>query len=153
MSQDKDKCPTCKEKIKRNVEVLLCCICTYPFHPECENISQESYTALKPELDRGTILWCCQRCKTFGSSVVDMINRLSNELQKTSANLETEKTKTSKLEEQIKNLENRVKAMETDKSEEKINERSKTFAEAALKKYTDEFPDSRVTEKQSNKNC
>ena len=140
MSQDIDKCCGCKEKIKRNVDVLLCCVCTYSFHPDCENISQETYDTLKPEIDKGLILWCCKRCKVFGSTVVDMINRLSNELQKTSKSLETEKSKTMKMEEQLRSLETRVKAVETDKSEEKIEEKSKSFADAALKKYSEEFP-------------
>ena len=140
MSQDKDKCPGCKEKIKRNVKTLLCCVCSFSYHPDCENVSQETYDTLKPELDKGIIMWCCKRCNVFGSSVLDMINRLSSELQKTSKSLETEKTKTTKMEEQIRKLENRITIVEADKSDEKIEEKSKTFADAALKKYSEEFP-------------
>ena len=140
MSQvDKDKCPTCQEKLKRNAEILLCCVCTYSYHPECEEVADEVYKTIKSEMDSG-ILWCCKKCKLFGNTVVDLVNHLSSELKKTNKTLEAETNKRKELENSIKNLKDRVSSIEEGNDETKLEEKSKTFAEAALKKYKEEFP-------------
>ena len=136
---DKDKCPTCLEKIKRNAEILLCCVCTYSYHPECEDVGDELYKTIKAEMDSG-ILWCCKRCKLFGNTVVEVMNHLSLELKKTNKSLEAEINKRKDLENSIRKLEDKVSSIEEGNDEKKLEEKSKTFAEAALKKYTEEFP-------------
>ena len=136
---DKDKCPVCEEKIRRNAEILRCCVCTYDFHPNCENVSKEVYETLKPVIEEG-IMWCCSKCKVFGNTVVDLVNSLSTELKKTKRILDVEKNKTTRLEGLVKNLEERMKLVEDDQTEVKLEEKSKTFADAALKKYSEEFP-------------
>ena len=136
MSLDKDKCPTCEEKIRRNAEILSCCICTFRFHLECVNMSRGLYDEVKPEMENG-IMWCCDKCKLFGGTVVNMINHLSDQLQQTNETLDKEKSARISLEEDVKKLESRLKTLEKG---EKLNQESKTYLDAAFKKYSDEFP-------------
>ena len=132
MSQlDKDKCPDCTEKIKRNVEILTCCICSYSFHPDCQKVTSEVYKTLKLEMDR-SILWCCNRCRVFGDTVTSMINKLSSDVKKVNQSLESEKSLRIQLEETVKTLEDRIKSLEDEKIEEKIGRKVKDICRSCI---------------------
>ena len=88
-------------------------------------------------------MWCCRKCEIYGKTVMEKLNHLILELEKTKEALKNEEAERKALKVEVEKLNGRIKTTEENACTvdvEKIEKTSKTFAEAALKKYTEEFP-------------
>lgn len=143
MSNDKDKCKTCLEKPQKNTKSIKCSVCQQIYHvrAKCLDMEDEVYNALNTGKLKNNLFWCCSSCEKFAKSFIDGINNLMTELGNTKRDLAQEVSDRVALKESVDKLEERISKVEPKVIVvDQLEEKSKSYAETAMKKYTDQFP-------------
>lgn len=106
-----NSCGTCWKQVLEDEQALLCEVCQFWHHIECEKVSEKKYNFLKED-DSDDIHWFCRKCNRSAANLYVSIAKLDAKITETDKRVESLNDKVDDLETRVKVNTNGIKNIE-----------------------------------------